>query len=90
MPPWFATSLWTAHYGSLLGQNWNGILNYIGQRAGFVMSRLPTATHFAITVNGGNDFRVASGVDWKRWDGKPRGYEGLLTDTCYALTAYIT
>ncbi|MGA2656693.1 MAG: hypothetical protein ABSH34_04140 [Verrucomicrobiota bacterium] len=33
---------------------------------------------------------VGSGVDWKRWDGKPCGYEGLLTDTYYALTAFIT
>jgi len=33
---------------------------------------------------------VGSGVDWKRWDGSPCGYEGLLTDTYYALTAYIT
>ncbi len=33
---------------------------------------------------------VGSGVDWKRWDGKPCGYEGLLTDTYYALTAYWT
>jgi hypothetical protein len=24
---------------------------------------------------------VGSGVDWKRWDGTPCGYEGLLTDT---------
>jgi hypothetical protein len=33
---------------------------------------------------------VGSGVDWKRWDGTPCGYEGLLTDTYYALTAFIT
>jgi hypothetical protein len=33
---------------------------------------------------------VGSGVDWKRWDGTPCGYEGLLTDTYYALTAYLT
>ncbi len=33
---------------------------------------------------------VGSGVDWKRWDGTPCGYEGLLTDTYYALTAYMT
>ena len=33
---------------------------------------------------------VGSGVDWKRWDGRPCGYEGLLTDTYYALTALMT
>ncbi len=33
---------------------------------------------------------VGSGVDWKRWDGTPCGYEGLLTDTYYAQTAFIT
>lgn len=33
---------------------------------------------------------VGTGVDWKRWDGKPCGYEGLLTDSYYALSAFIT
>ncbi|MBI2299998.1 MAG: hypothetical protein HYU66_13835 [Armatimonadetes bacterium] len=33
---------------------------------------------------------VGTGVDWKRWDGTPCGYEGLLTDTYYALSAYLT
>jgi hypothetical protein len=33
---------------------------------------------------------VGSGVDWKRWDGTPCGYEGLLTDSFYALEALIT
>jgi hypothetical protein len=33
---------------------------------------------------------VGSGVDWKRWDGTPCGYEGLLTDTYYALTSFMT
>lgn len=33
---------------------------------------------------------VGSGVDWKRWDGRPCGYEGLLTDSFYALDALIT
>lgn len=33
---------------------------------------------------------IGSGVDWKRWDGTPCGYEGLLTDSYYALTALIT
>jgi len=33
---------------------------------------------------------VGTGVDWRRWDGTPCGYEGLLTDAYYALTAYVT
>jgi hypothetical protein len=33
---------------------------------------------------------VGTGVDWRRWDGRPCGYEGLLTDTYYALSAYVT
>ncbi len=33
---------------------------------------------------------VGSGVDWKTWDGKACGYEGLLVDQFYALLAAIT
>jgi hypothetical protein len=33
---------------------------------------------------------IGSGVDWKRWDGTPCGYEGLLVDSYYALGAFIT
>ena len=33
---------------------------------------------------------IGSGVDWKRWDGTPCGYEGLLTDSYYALSALVT
>ena len=33
---------------------------------------------------------VGSGVDWKTWDGKPCGYEGLLVDQFYALLAVMT
>jgi hypothetical protein len=25
--------------------------------------------------------------DWRRWDGTPEGYEGLLTDNYYAILA---
>ncbi len=49
-------SRWTTHYASLLGQNWSGALNYIGNRSSYVLSQLPTAMAFAITSNGGNDF----------------------------------
>jgi hypothetical protein len=47
---------WTQHYGSLAGQDFSGILNYIGQRSSFVMGQLPAATPFAITSNQGNNF----------------------------------
>ena len=49
-------SRWTAHYAGLVGQNWSGALGYIGARASYVLSQLPTATAFAITSNGGNNF----------------------------------
>ncbi|MDB6110509.1 MAG: spore coat protein CotH, partial [Pedosphaera sp.] len=47
---------WTQHYGVLAGQDFSGILTYIGQRASFVQGQLPTGIPFAITSNLGNDF----------------------------------
>jgi Concanavalin A-like lectin/glucanases superfamily/Lamin Tail Domain/CotH kinase protein len=47
---------WTQHYGALANQDFSGILNYIGQRANYVMSQLPTTTPFAITSNAGNNY----------------------------------
>jgi hypothetical protein len=55
-------SRWTQHYGALAGQDFGGLLNYIGQRASFVMSQLPTTTAFAITSNSGNDFGTSSNL----------------------------
>jgi hypothetical protein len=49
---------WTAHYAGLLGQNWSGALNYIGNRRNYVLGQLPTALAFAITSNGGNEFTI--------------------------------
>src|SRR5437762_9164832 len=49
---------WTAHYASLVGQNYSGVLNYIGQRASYVRTQLPAQVPFAITTNGGQDFMV--------------------------------
>src|SRR5881409_1966272 len=51
---------WTAHYGSLVGQNFSGVLNYVGQRANYVRSQFPAQVPFAITTNGGQDFLVNS------------------------------
>jgi hypothetical protein len=33
---------------------------------------------------------IGGGGDWKEWDGRPCGYEGLLVDAYYPLTAWIT
>lgn len=33
---------------------------------------------------------IGNGGDWKEWDGTPSGYEGLLVDAYYPLTAFIT
>jgi hypothetical protein len=49
---------WTSHYGSLAGQNYSSLLNYIGQRRSFVMSRLPQQVPFTISTNGGQDLTV--------------------------------
>ena len=40
-------SAWTAHYGTLSGQDFSGILSYIGARASFVLGQLPTGTGFS-------------------------------------------
>ena len=51
---------WTAHYGSLVGQDFSGVLNYIGQRANYARGQFPAQVPFAITTNGGQDFLVNS------------------------------
>jgi hypothetical protein len=50
-------SRWTQHYGALAGQDYSSYLNYITQRAAFVLSQLPTTTAFsavagAVSSNG--------------------------------------
>jgi hypothetical protein len=52
---------WTTHYGALSGQDFSGVLGYLGARAGYVLGQLPTATPFAITNGGGNNFAVTNG-----------------------------
>jgi hypothetical protein len=49
---------WTSHYAGLVGQNYNGVLNYIVQRANYVRNQFPAQVPFAITSNGGQDFMV--------------------------------
>lgn len=47
---------WVAHYGSLLGQNFGGELNYITNRVQYLLSQMPGQISFEITSNGGVDF----------------------------------
>src|SRR5688572_6776230 len=47
---------WTAHYGTLAGQNYAGILTYIGQRANSARTQLPAPSAFGITSFAGDTF----------------------------------
>ena len=49
-------SQWIAHYGNVQGGNFNGQLNFISNRAAFVLGQLPAQIPFAISTNNGNDF----------------------------------
>jgi hypothetical protein len=49
---------WIAHFGSLVGQNFSGIRDYVDQRVKSVRSQLPPQVPFSITSNGGQDFLV--------------------------------
>ena len=51
---------WTAHYASLVNQNYSGVLNYIGQRVNYVRSQFPAQVPFTITTNSGQDLTVDS------------------------------
>ncbi len=60
---------WTASLASLAGQNYSGVLNFITNRANYVLGQLPAATNFEITTNGGADYAVASGSTTLSGDG---------------------
>jgi hypothetical protein len=47
---------WTAHYATLAGQNYSGVLSYIAQRANSVRGQLPALAAFAITSFAGDTF----------------------------------
>lgn len=51
---------WATHYAGLVGQNWNGAVDYLQQRADFIRARLPLTTTFAITSNGGQGYATTS------------------------------
>lgn len=61
---------WTQHYGTVGAQDLSGTLTYIGDRANFVLSQLPTSTAFsasagavssngAVTLTGSASIRVS-------------------------------
>ncbi len=49
---------WIAHFGSLAGENFTGIHNYVDQRVKSVRGQLPATVPFSITSNGGQDYLV--------------------------------
>ena len=49
---------WLSHYGSVVGQNYTGNVNYIEARRASILSQLPATVPFAITTNGGANFTV--------------------------------
>ena len=51
---------WASHYGSVQGTNYSSQLNFITNRAAFVLGQLPAQVPFAITTNGGNSFSTNS------------------------------
>ncbi len=61
---------WTDHYGAVAGENYSSILTYIGNRAAYALTQLPTATAWssvagtpnvngAVTITGTANIRVA-------------------------------
>ncbi|KKL66601.1 hypothetical protein LCGC14_2143350, partial [marine sediment metagenome] len=62
-------STWTQHYGQLAGQNFGARLSYIGSRANYVLSQLPTQFSLTISTNNGDDFSVADSAVTLRGDG---------------------
>lgn len=51
---------WASNYAARVGQNWNGAVTWLQQRADWVKSQLALSTPFAITNNGGNGFAVSN------------------------------
>jgi hypothetical protein len=49
---------WLSHYGSVVGQNYTGNVNYIEARRTSILSQLPPTVPFSITTNGGANFTV--------------------------------
>lgn len=46
--------------------------------------------HEGVFQGGINFNGHGKGLDWKKWDGSPCGYEGYLVDNYFALTCFIT
>ena len=52
-------SRWATHYAGLLGQNWSQGVDYLSQRAAWVLTQLPAQIPFSTTNHGGNSFTSA-------------------------------
>jgi hypothetical protein len=61
---------WLTHFGSVVGQSFNGTSSYITARRTYAQSQYPAQTPFAITTNGGADVTteareiVLEGTGW--------------------------
>ena len=53
---------WTSHYGTMAGQNYSGVLGYIGQRATAAKLQLPAPAQFRILSNDGQGFTTNTSV----------------------------
>jgi len=80
------------------GVSGNHVYHYI--QALYTLGRIEEADHIFHKMlegyhegvfQGGVNFKgYGKGLDWKKWDGSPCGYEGYLVDNYFALTCYIT
>ena len=53
---------WTSHFGTLAGQNYGGVLNYVRQRATFARQQLPGPVPLTIATGSGQVLRVDTPV----------------------------
>ncbi len=60
-------SQWTDSYGSLTGQNYSDILDYIGQRSASVLSQLPAEFPFEITTDDTAIADTTATVEGRGW-----------------------
>lgn len=51
---------WASNHAGRVGQNWNGAVTWLAQRAAWVRSQLNLGVPFAITDNGGAGFEVTN------------------------------
>ncbi len=76
---------WLSHYGSVVGQNFTGSVNYIEARRTSILAQLPATVPFAITTNGGANFTVNAATTTLAGNGWINVREIRRTDTNAAL-----